>query len=277
MRLDLFLIAGVTFAVACSQIAGFEEFSGGEGSAGSAAEPAGGQGGASAGAAANGGSAQTEGGAGGELAVVPSAGTGGVEEAAAGAAGMNGTGARRGCDEQLLINADFDQGPVHWQEDSSWTGIETISDIIIERNSTNLLEYQVEPDTGDYLAWFGGVPDTDQKWRINLLQSVTIPIEVTRLVLTGRIRIATEETEALVRNDQLDLGLAQGEEQWWSLHVWDNRDSNEAWDSFEIINTDFVDVFRGKELTFIAESMTDNEGETHFWLDSLKLEAECRR
>jgi hypothetical protein len=205
------------------------------------------------------------------------AGTGGTGGAAAGSAGTSGTGALKGCDEQLLVNGDFDRGSVDWLEESSWDGIHGVADIIVERGHERLLEAGIEPDSGEFLAWFGGVPDTDQGWRINLVQSVTIPTEVTRLVLSGKVRVATlEDPDA--RYDQLDIALVESDDVWWSFHVWDNRDASSDWEPFEwVVTDDTLDVLRGRTLIFQVESGTDAEYMTNFWVDSLKLVAECGR
>jgi hypothetical protein len=278
MRCHLHLIAGTASVLACSQIAGFEEFSGREGSDDTSVEPGNAGGTPSSGSSSGGGPTMTDAGAAGEAQQGgTSAGTGGTGGAAAGSAGTGGTGAPKGCDEQLLLNGDFDGGAVDWQEESSWTGIHGVGDIILQRGDADLVEAGIEPDSGDFLAWFGGVPDTDQGFRINLVQTVTIPTEVTRLVLSGKIRIATLE-DPDDRYDQLDIALVESEDVWWSFHVWDNRDAVSSWKPFEVLVTDdTLDILRGRTLIFQVESGTDAEFMTSFWVDSLKLVAECGR
>ncbi len=58
----------------------------------------------------------------------------------------------------------------------------------------------------------------------------------------------------------------------------DNRDAVGEWQSFEIVQTDILDIVRGRTLhRSWPESGTDAEDMASFWVDSLKLVAECGR
>jgi hypothetical protein len=277
MHRQRLLIALAWCGAACAQIAGFEQLSGREASGGasgvSGGEAQGGTSPASAGRTGSAGSNDTAGGSIGTGTGGVSGGTAAVPEA--GAAGMGDAGLIGGCNRQMLYNADFEAGPVQWQHESTWAGIRDVADIIVARDHPALVEAQVQPFQGDYLAWLGGVPDSQQGWRMNLTQEITIPEDATRLVISGRIRIHTLETEN-DRYDQLDISL-QTKQDFWSFHVWDNRDAGD-WRAFEQeLLEDHLKIVRGRTVTFTAEAMTDAGGKTSFWLDALQLIAECGR
>ena len=110
---------------------------------------------------------------------------------------------------------------------------------------------------------------------MSLRQTVTIPAGVTRLVFAGRLQIKTAETDSS-RYDQLDVALEDAQNSW-SFHVWDNSDATNGWAPFEIESVDYLNAQRGRPLTFVAETITDSNKVTSFWLDSLSLVAECAR
>lgn len=204
------------------------------------------------------------------------AGTGGTLGGGTAGAGTGGTGARAHCDQELLANAKFDLGPVGWRENSTWIGITGVGDIIVAASHPKVQAAQITPQTGNYLAWFGGVPDLGDPYRVNLLQDVTIPAEVTRLVLTGQFRITTTEDQA----DEYDsmVLLLEDSESFWQFRSWTNLDASSDWRAFQAqLDTDQVVPLRGRTLTFLAESRTDLTFVTNFWLDSLSLIGECGR
>jgi hypothetical protein len=299
-RLLIAVALGVT---ACAQIAGFEQLTSkrppnaagagglaGSASAGSAATSAGtdSTGGtkaveASAGAGADG---DVEADAGGNGNSAGSAGTpttggnggsaGGGGGSSAGTAGSAGGEVVGGCNAQQLKNANFDAGPVAWDQASTALGIIEVADVILAKGNARLTTAQVAPKSDDYLAWLGGRPNSEKGTRVNLFQNILIPAKVSNLVVSGWIRIRTLEPVAADANDQLDLAL-QDDENFWSFHVWRAGDATDQWQSFEYQADDptVLDAVRGRTLTFIAESKTDTTNATHFWLDSLSLIAEC--
>jgi hypothetical protein len=287
------LIAASLGAVACAQIAGFEQLTskqqpnggGVSGFAGSVATSGGTSGGADSkagagtvAAAGDGASAGALGGAGGNGSVASTAGMA-TTAGKAGSAGSAGTGGGEvvgGCNAQQLNNANFDAGPVAWDQASTAPGINEVADVILAKSNVRLTTAQVTPKSDDYLAWLGGRPNSSQGTRVNLLQNVQIPAKVSNLVVSGWIRIRTTEPVAADANDQLDLAL-QDDQDFWSFHVWRVADATDEWQWFEYQADDVtvLDAVRGRTLTFIAESKTDTSYETHFWLDSLSFIAEC--
>lgn len=282
--------------MACAQLAGFEQLTSKQppsdesagGSAGSApTSSAGAKGGASSAggteaAEAAGASAVGDAGSNGSIAGASgTAATGGRGGSAgngssAGNAGSGGAEVVGGCNAQQLKNANFDAGPVAWQQASTAPGIIEVADVILGKSNVRLTTAQVAPKSDDYLAWLGGRPNSDQGTRVNLLQDVQIPAKVSNLIVSGWIRIRTTEPVAAEANDQLDLAL-QDDQDFWSFHVWRVADATEQWQAFEYQADDptVLDAVRGRTLTFIAESKTDTTYETHFWLDSLSFIAEC--
>lgn len=296
------LIAAALSAVACAQIAGFEQLTskpapnqegtgGSAGSATSSGASAGTDSHSSAGAADGVGAASglgasggTSGDAGGDGSGTSTSGTatGGGTSGTSGSAGSSasaGAGGSEvvgGCNAQQLKNASFDAGPVAWEQASTAPGILEVADVILAKTNARLTTAQVAPKSDNYLAWLGGRPNSDKGTRVNLLQTVQIPAKVSNLVVSGWIRIRTTEPVAADSNDQLDLAL-QDDQDFWSFHVWRVADATEQWQAFEYQADDsaVLDAVRGRSLTFIAESKTDTSFETHFWLDSLSLIAEC--
>jgi hypothetical protein len=291
------LIAAALSAAACAQIAGFEELTskpqpsdgGAAGLAGSTATSAGADntGGTKTVESSAGASGDVTGDAGSDANIAGTGGQGGSASGSSGAgsasggsavgtAGSAGGEVVGGCNAQQLMNASFDAGPVAWEQASTAPGILEVSDVILAKDNPRLTTAQVAPKSDDYLAWLGGRPNSDKGTRVNLFQNVQIPAKVSNLVVSGWIRIRTTEPVAAEAADQLDLAL-QDDENFWSFHVWRAADATNQWQSFEYQADDptVLDAVRGRTLTFIAESKTDTTYETHFWLDSLSLIAEC--
>lgn len=290
------LIAAALGAMACAQIAGFEQLTSkpppNDGGAGGSAPGSGAAagtdsnsraggtdsvGGAS-GLAANGGAVGDAGSDGSSASASGTATTGGSagSGSSAGSAGAGGSEVVGGCNAQQLKNANFDAGPLAWEQASTAPGIIEVADVILAKTNARLTTAQVAPKSDNYLAWLGGRPNSDKGTRVNLLQTVQIPAKVSSLRVSGWIRIRTSEPVAADANDQLDLAL-QDDHDFWSFHVWRVADATDQWQTFEYQADDptVLDAVRGRSLTFIAESKTDTSYETHFWLDSLSLIAEC--
>jgi hypothetical protein len=283
------------YGAACAQIAGFEQLTpkkqlneaGTGGFAGAiSAGPTAGDGGAPDGAGEGGNVNEAGGnvnignnaGATSTAGTTSTAGMGGSAGSGAGAgnAGSGGVEVVGGCDAEQLKNAFFDRGPVDWTTESTAPGILGVDDVILERNSLRLTEVQVEPQSGDYLAWFGNEPNSDINTRVNLMQEVDIPDRISRLVVSGRIRIRTDEPVVAEANDWLDIAL-QDEDDFWAFHTWYVDAADEEWQAFEYAadNPAVLDAVRGRTVTFIIESKTDTSSRTDFWVDSLSFIAEC--
>jgi len=242
-----------------------------------AGQSTGGTGNASNAGALNGGS--TTGGAGG----VPEAGSAGTAGAPRGGkGGSDGQGGSAGtpeivggCGHQLLHNGNFDIGPsAEWEESSDWSpGL----DVIVSRDSAALTAEMVAPDTGDYLAWLGGLPDNQFDHHVVMLtQSVVIPEEAGTLTLTGKVWVRTEEED--LDADEAYLEFSIDDDVVWQAKRFSNLDAEDDsdWTAFSA-STSALATLRGRTLTFVAYARTDPTLKTSFWLDSLRLEAACDR
>jgi len=228
-----------------------------------------------AGSVSTGTAGSTMTGGGGNGGNASSAGSGGKTGSAgstptAGAAGAPVIG---GCNAELLRNGDFEAGTAFWRQESTAPGINDVSKLIVKAGSQGLVMENVAPYAGDYVAWLGGVLDSDKGSRTNLLQDVQIPADVSKLVLSGWIQIKTLETNPDETSDQLDLVLQDGGPKYWSFHFWKGTEVTNGWKAFsyEISEATRLAPLRGRTLTFYAESIQDTSLESSFWVDSLSL------
>ena len=251
-------------SAACAQLAGFETLS-------SKSElPEGGRvagGGGNGGSLSSAGSAPTAAGTGG---TVPSAGSGGMEPLGA-------------CNASLLRNGYFDAGPVNWQQLSNAPGILEVSNVIVPDTLQALVDANVQPKSTHYLAWIGAAPNPNKYTRVNLVQAVQIPQNVSKLIISGWIQIKTEEditTDKDEAFDRLDLALQDPDpnsDDFWSLALWFFTTPTTGWAhfSYEHDEASLLAAVRGRALDFIVEGKFGTSKQTNFWVDSLDLLAEC--
>jgi hypothetical protein len=177
-----------------------------------------------------------------------------------------------GCDAQLLYNANFDQGVTSWESESTWEGLDTI----VPASDSGLLSHNVAPHSGGYLAWLGGTPDDPESLhRVSISQDVSIPEDATAVTFSGVIQIKTLEPDP----DVYDSAYAQlevGDTTLFQFKIWTNVDAASGWVPFEYTTTDVSDL-HGKQVVFWLQANTDHDLTTHFWFDSLRLEADCDR
>jgi hypothetical protein len=216
----------------------------------------------------------------------PAAGGGGGVAGGTNASGAGGEEAEviAGCNEEQLVNGSFDAGVSGWQvEASSVLGITELSDVILDQQN-NRLPADVAPQSGDYLAWLGNRPNSQQGTRITLFQPVHIPDAASHFTLTVSIRIRTAEEAAAIESsrDQIDIALDlfdPDDERYWSFHYWAVSESvaTDEWQSltYDVDEPSWLEALRGQRMRFKAESQSDTEGETTFWLDSLSFVAYC--
>jgi len=181
-----------------------------------------------------------------------------------------------GCEQQLLHNANFDAGPTpEWSERSDWS---TELDIIVARDNPALMATMVSPDSGNYLAWLGGIPDNQfDHHRVILEQAVAIPADAATLTLSGKTWVTTEEDNS-VQADEAYLEFSLDDAVEWQAKSLTNLDSENGsgWVAFTA-STSSLDRMRGRTLTLVAYSRTDPTLKTSFFIDSLRLEATCDR
>lgn len=220
-------------------------------------------------------------GMGGVAGVINVAGAGGTNNAGSGGTGTAGSGGSGGeviggCGNQLLANAAFDSGRTGvWTEESTYAGVE----ILTRRDDAQLVAAGVTPHTGDWLAWLGGIPDNDEerKHTVKLRQTIAVPADAASLTVSGRYWIKTAENPNDAVYDELFIEIEEQEDVVVQLlHMVSNLDDTTGWTSFER-STDNLDQIRGRTLTFRAYSRTDFTYQTSFYLDSLRLVANCGR
>jgi hypothetical protein len=265
-------------------------------------EPAGGADGGSTAdtsdaAAGNGaGVTDTAEGSGGSLPFVPGAsGSGGsagsAESGQEPVAGSSGSGSGSGgataavepeviggCFNQLLANGDFDTGHAGWQE------VAPVRDVIVGREQPALVAAGVTPQSGDYLAWIGGVTNGQfEMYQTTLSQDVAIPAETLSLTLSGYVWVAQSELGQMPSDwavlefsdpqapvDDPYNGLR------WQVLLWNDASVTSGWTYFEVQRTE-VDLIRGRTLQLIGSARPAANGTLNVWLDSLRLEARCER
>jgi len=233
----------------------------------------GGSGATGATGAVGGNSGSAGGGNGGNDAGSGSGGAGSGNAGSSGSAGSGGAEVIGGCDNQLLRNANFDAGPTPiWREESDINGLE----IIVRSDDAKLVAEGATPHSGNYLAWLGGIEDNEwDRADVILRQDVTIPAEASALTLTGQYWVKTADSQT----DPYDVSYMEFEDDsgviWQAQHL-DNTDYSSGWVAFESTTSDMVGL-AGQTVTFVAYSRTDLEGKTSFFLDSLRLQAECGR
>jgi hypothetical protein len=202
------------------------------------------------------------------------AATGGT---ATGGTATGGT-ATGGCGE-LLVNGDFASADSGWTVDSNYPNFERdVHPIITAGDESLLLLEGVEPYSDDYLAWVGGVPNDDREYVVSFSQTVIVPQNVTDLAFTGFIRIQTGEPDNNQMYDKVFIELLDLEEdRVWQFTGQSNQQAGDTWVEIDPIDPHFSDLsfIRGRTLIFRGFSVTDDQGPTHFFFDSLSLIATC--
>lgn len=232
----------------------------------------------SAGAPASGGDGGSTAGSGGTA--VDTGGTAGTGGAGGGGNGgsspMGGTGGTvtvGGCNNQLLVNGDFEAGKsAGWVSESEWPGI----DLIVPKTDAALMAEGVAPYAGNYLAWLGGIPDNDWDHYITMIsQYVEIPEDASSLTLSGRYFVKSIDDPGDIY-DVSYLEFDLNDEVAWQAFALTNQSTTNGWVSFSKTTND-LDELRGETTLFYAYARTDLTGKTSFFLDTLSLVAGCGR
>jgi hypothetical protein len=215
-------------------------------------------------------------------------GTGGADAGAGGTAGKGGSGATGGsgamggtggappiggCNNQLLVNADFEGGKSSgWTSYSEWPGI----DLIVPKTDPALAAEGVQPYAGNFLAWLGGIPDNDWDHYVTMIsQYVTIPAEASSLTLSGRYLVQSIDDPG----DAYDVSYLEfdvNDAVVWQALPLTNQTTTNGWVSFTKTTND-LSALGGATTLFYAYARTDLSGKTSFFLDALSLVAGCGR
>ena len=181
-----------------------------------------------------------------------------------------------GCFNQLLGNGDFEAGHSAWQE------VAPVRDVIVKRDHPGLIAAGVAPQSGDYLAWIGGVPNSDfDFFETTISQDVAIPAETLSLTLTGYVWVAQPELGQMPA-DWAVLEFSDPDPNAplnglvWQVALWNDESVNSGWQYFEIQRTE-VERLKGRTLPLIGSARSNGGGTLSVWLDSLRLEARCAR
>jgi len=180
------------------------------------------------------------------------------------------------CGEQLLANGDFDLGRTGWEE--TWEVRETV----VSRTDPLLVEAGVTPQSGDYVAWLGGIDNGEfgEKYFSRITAMVTIPEDTVSLTFSGYIWVQQPELGVTPTSDWavlefLDPLVTEGYDNLWQIDTWGDADVSAGWVAFEYVQTNQMDRFRGRTLPIMADSRPDGNGTLSVFLDSLRLEARC--
>jgi hypothetical protein len=262
---------------------------GGDAPTGSAGATTGGSG---TGGAGTGGSGMSgsgmSGGVGGASSAAPGGGVGGSgsgQESGSGSGGASSSGAAPGgaggtsepdpgdalqgpavssCASELLQNPGFESGVAPWAE--FYPG----EDPVIS-SETLSAEQGTRAHDGEYLAWFGGVPDETTR----VSQRVSVPDGTLALVVSGYRRFLSRESQAEDFADRMTIRFVRGLDVVDELFAWGNQDASSGaeWEFFSrrIDAAGYV----GTELTLELESSTGATPESNFYFDDLSLIAEC--
>jgi hypothetical protein len=240
---------------------------GGSGGAGGGAgtSETGGTSGASAGASGTTGGGGASGGAGGAGAT-----------AGGGAGGGAGIGNPSGCGE-LLTNGGFEQERLGWDVMTSYANLElNVHEAIVDRDDDALAAIGVTPYAGDFLAWAGGIPDSNRNHSLFVTQPIVISENVTELIFGGHFSIESDEPldefyDALYV-EVLDLDY----QRVWQFGAFSNQHAG-PWFTIDPIEPDSgaLDLMRGRQLHMGIYSRTDSNTVTHFFFDELSLVAVC--
>jgi hypothetical protein len=181
-----------------------------------------------------------------------------------------------GCFNQLLGNGNFDAGHVAWSE------VAPVRDVIVQRDDPGLIAAGVAPQSGDYLAWIGGVANSEYDfYQTTISQDVAIPAETLSLTLTGYVWVAQPELGQMPA-DWAVLEFSDPDPNAplnglvWQVALWNDESVNSGWQYFEIQRTE-VERLKGRTLPLIGSARSNGGGTLSVWLDSLRLEARCER
>lgn len=172
-----------------------------------------------------------------------------------------------GCDpttQDLLRNGNFDAAPTG----TMWTQNPVKQQFPIITKTTG----SATPQSGDTLAWLGGVVQADAN--DSLYQEVTVPAGTTSLVLTGYYWVLTAETGAFAFDlSTVELVKPDGTQ----IETVMNLDNTSAGTTWTAINFTANEDLSGQAIRLKFSSSSDDSNVTDFYFDSLALTATtCR-
>jgi hypothetical protein len=177
-----------------------------------------------------------------------------------------------GCFNQLLRNGDFERGS------EGWTEISELRDVIVWSGHGDLAPTGVTAQSGNYLAWIGGIPNGEfMIYPTRLQQEVPIPAEALSLTFSGYLWAAQAELGRMPFDWAIleVVDPAPDSSYLWRVQYFEDT-VTEGWTYFEVTTTD-VTRFAGRTVPVQTFNVPNGSGTLSVWLDSLRLEARCPR
>jgi hypothetical protein len=166
-----------------------------------------------------------------------------------------------GCTQQtvnLLMNGAFEQVA------SGWTETRYLATDAIIRNDG------VAGQTPPYIAWLGGnLATTGQTAVDSIHQDIAIPASTTALSLTGFFQVDTDELFGVY--DRARVAVTDtNNSALVTIRDLDNNTSTSGWTQ---LNHTFATTYAGQTIRLRLTSNSDDTARTHFFFDSLALNA----
>lgn len=181
------------------------------------------------------------------------------------------------CNENILINGDFEAGKEHWSVTSNYGAFEQrVHPLIVENGDASLTDYSVTAYSGTHFAFLGDIPDDEfQGYGLRLAQPVYIPEGALGLVLKGYVWVSTNESDDM----EFDYGYIElqppgDDDKVEQFKFWTNRDPMTDWVQINEY-TENLDLVRGQTVDFVVQAQMDATTATRFWFDSLELIVIC--
>jgi hypothetical protein len=181
------------------------------------------------------------------------------------------------CDENILVNGNFEAGEEGWTPSSSYTAFEQrVHPLIVANGHESLTNYAVTAHDGTQFAFLGDVPDDEHdKFHTTLTQPIFVPQEAVGLALVGHVWVSTNEPDDQAWDlAYIQLESQENSEDYWQFKYWSNLDASDGWVKFDAY-LDVVDAFRGKYVNLLVQAVTDQSTATRFWFDELEVVVVC--
>lgn len=164
----------------------------------------------------------------------------------------------------LLVNGNFDDGPGEPWIESSGGGFR----LILAQGDADL-PFEVVPDSGTFILYLGGYNNAADE----IHQDLTLPAGAGGLRLRGVGRIDTDETQASpFDNVFLEIASTAGEVIEELAHFTNEDATGGAFLGFDV---PVAGDFAGQTIRVQVRDTGDFSLNTHFFFDTLELEATC--
>jgi hypothetical protein len=181
------------------------------------------------------------------------------------------------CDQNILVNGNFEAGDDGWTPSSNYSAFEQrVHPLVVANGHESLANYAVTAHDGTQFGFLGDVPDDQyDRFHTTLTQSVFIPEEATGIALVGYVWISSDEVDGEVWDiARIQLESQENSNDYWLFKDWNNLDSSDDWVKFDAY-LDVVDGIRGKHVNLLIQAETDQATPTRFWFDEVELVVVC--